>query len=428
MYSSEDFSDGLVPPQPINLKVKEFKVDEFSSSAEKIDFNYGKEFELLFNLKSVSIPSGFLSLGEVDPTLSIEGFEESERFMCLEQKYESNGLTSLKFTPKKEPILFGRLAKAIKITGVVVNGIDVFGKTIEFKCDNSQLRAIYRPFKSAHDFHKNKKSAQNKFVATGLLEVERFDGASIDPSVAWKVMYAISRCMTFAKGGKTGVGHIVGTDENQVEAYYYLGFSRFDELDADKGWFELGCLQDLPEFLSLFYSGLLNDLDGTSLLRASEFYRVSNASEKSSREIAIVASQTALEILVHHILGTRGGWSNSLLEGRTPFHDKLRATSSLIGLATNPLEHSPKLQAKSTSFNGADGFEMLTLIRNSIVHPNTKRNFEGLALFEAWNLSQWLCELFVFSIIGYKGKMNDRRRYSGWRGEGIAVVPIAGAN
>jgi len=72
-------------------------------------------------------------------------------------------------------------------------------------------------------------------------------------------------------------------------------------------------------------------------------------------------------------------------------------------------------------FRGLDGFELLSKFRNRIVHSEKNFNVSGIELMEVWQISQWLCELLIFHIIGYQGKMYDRRRYSGFKGPAVSI-------
>lgn len=68
-----------------------------------------------------------------------------------------------------------------------------------------------------------------------------------------------------------------------------------------------------------------------------------------------------------------------------------------------------------------DPFDILALFRNRITHHKKAFSYSGVEIMEAWLLSQWLCELLVFFLLGYRGEMNDRRRYTGWRGPTLPV-------
>ena len=70
-----------------------------------------------------------------------------------------------------------------------------------------------------------------------------------------------------------------------------------------------------------------------------------------------------------------------------------------------------------------DEFDLLGVFRNRIVHQGRRFDYTGIELHEIWCFAQWLVEIFLFAMIGYRKEMNDRRKYTGWSG-GSADVPI----
>lgn len=137
--------------------------------------------------------------------------------------------------------------------------------------------------------------------------------------------------------------------------------------------------------------------------------------------MAIVASHAALETIVPYILETRASWTNELLGGRNSFNSKFRAAAAFIGLIGDPLAHAPKIMQRAKSFSNADAFEMSSIFRNRIVHQGREFSYDGLELIEIWEFQQWMVEIFIFYLLGHRGTMNDRRRYTGWRGPGVEI-------
>ena len=72
-----------------------------------------------------------------------------------------------------------------------------------------------------------------------------------------------------------------------------------------------------------------------------------------------------------------------------------------------------------------DAYDILALFRNRVTHYKQSFSCSGLELHEAWQASQWLCEILIMHLIDYRGQMNDRRRYAGWRGPSVDV-PLPG--
>lgn len=192
----------------------------------------------------------------------------------------------------------------------------------------------------------------------------------------------------------------------------------------EHNWCDQQVIQNAPEIYTLYSASVSEPENARVLIRAIDYYRAANVGRASSSEMALVASYAALETLVPFILSRKAGWSNSLLGGPTPFADKIRAAAAFIGLTSDPLEHAPELRKRAKADANGDPFEALALFRNRITHHRREFSYSGIEIFEAWQLSQWLCELLVFYLISYRGLMSDRRRYNGWRGPTVPV-PLA---
>lgn len=230
-------------------------------------------------------------------------------------------------------------------------------------------------------------------------------------------MQSLHGFLTFVKGSRCGIGNLIAHDANGAVAFRLLGFTRNDTGKTEPNWFDLGLQQDLPTIFLAFCSAHADDLTRRALLQGIEYYRASNVLRSASMEMAIIAAHTALEALVHYILEHRAGWSKSLMaEKGIKFSDKMRAAATFLRVDCDLLEQSPELRALSMSRNNMDAFDLISFIRNKLVHQDPKYSPRGLELHEAWLLAQWLVEVLIFGIIGHRGKIRDRRLYKGWGG------------
>jgi hypothetical protein len=72
-----------------------------------------------------------------------------------------------------------------------------------------------------------------------------------------------------------------------------------------------------------------------------------------------------------------------------------------------------------------DGPEVLTFIRNRLVHPPKPTAVrEKVPYYEAYCLAKWYLELAVLSVCGYKGEYSNRTRLRRWVGQ-VERVPWA---
>jgi len=232
--------------------------------------------------------------------------------------------------------------------------------------------------------------------------------------------------MTFMKGSHCGLGNLHAFDSSGEIAYRLLGFSQNDKSDRRQtNWFDIEKQNDLPAIFDKFSAAMGDETANQALRQTINFYRASNVSREVSLEMAIIAAHSSLEAIVNYILASQAGWSKALMAERSvSFADKLRAAASFYKLDCNILEHSPALIALSKSRSDLDPYGMISFIRNKLVHQDTKYVPKGIELHEAWLIAQWLVEVLIFGVIGYGGKMIDRRIYNGWRGT-TSAIPIS---
>jgi hypothetical protein len=102
----------------------------------------------------------------------------------------------------------------------------------------------------------------------------------------------------------------------------------------------------------------------------------------------------------------------------------MRAAAAYCRISGDVLEKSPELTKLALSRDSSDAFQIISFIRNKLVHQDPKFTPTGVQLHEAWLVAMWLVEVFIFHLIGHRGQMIDRRIYDGWRGTTMPV-PLA---
>ena len=214
---------------------------------------------------------------------------------------------------------------------------------------------------------------------------------------------------------------MVGTIKDDEISFSYIGFTKNDLFSISDGWCGIEIIPFLPEIYEQYRRAITDEHDRFAIHHAIEYYRASNVARDSSLEMALVASHAALETLVPHVLSIQGGWSDALIKNTRRFHDKLRAAANFIRLDSDLLEHSPEVRKRAKKEGNMDAFELLSKFRNRIVHADKNFNVTGQELMEIWQFSQWLCEIIIFYLMNYRGKMYDRRRYTGFRGPAKCV-------
>ena len=420
MYSIEEFRDS----HGEGLHETELPLDPIQGSFNGLElsratFRYRRDWSSRIVLQARHSKE-LLAVG--DDLVTLSDVFPNQQFLKLSTTVRDGGDASITLGPKFEPFLFGEPGLAAHAQCIVINGPTSHFEKQPLSWEAEGLVFVYSPFPGMCKRLSEKEDMLGRSVATGSMSVSSKEHRSLSETEIWKVFYRASKVLTFASGCAVGVGHIaVVRDDGQK--FWLMGFSRRDPIQFVTNWYGIEMVKGFSRFASAYHSYLKDEPSTLPLLSSSDFYRASNAIRGSSLEISLISSYSALEILTHHILRDDACWTKDLL-ARAKFEDKLRSAAAFVGLNVDPLEHAELLKDFLKSHNKIDGYAALSEARNSIVHSEKSFRIDGLKMVHLWEISQWLVEVFTFYPIGYKGLMADRRRLTGWRGEGTRNVPI----
>lgn len=136
-------------------------------------------------------------------------------------------------------------------------------------------------------------------------------------------------------------------------------------------------------------------------------------------------SAAALETLAAYVLGTKGGWTQSMLRN-VSLAEQIRACTRLLKIEGDPSDQSEHLRKRLKAKKGQparDGFSLLTDFRNGVTHSTPFKY--GLDIYDAWDASQWLLEVQLLALFNYTGKYQDRRHQRRTYAGNLATMPIA---
>ena len=289
---------------------------------------------------------------------------------------------------------------------------ELFSNSVMLILENRSIRFKFSPFER-NAACENQSDSPDIF---GLFEAE----SSLGQDDCWEELMRLETFLTFTRGAKCGFGHVCGHSSDGSIAFAWIGFSSFDLNQPLLGWYDWSLQNELPNIFSQFCEIPMDSLLYKAIHHSIYYYRSSNVARSDYLEMAIIASHAALEVLVHYILEERAGWSSEMMKGKLKSADMLRAACHFCGVTAEPLEHSVEL-LKIAKNRSIDGYELVHTIRNRLVHASKAPEFEGRALLESWTVSQWMVELLIFYLIGYRGKMADRREISRWKGTTVDV-------
>lgn len=382
----------------------------------EIEVKYRHDWKPIFIFKDIFSANTVLS-GLDSITLQGKNFQNDVTLIPILSKCTNTG-TVIYAISSVTPFLYGTATDVNQIQAVLLNGPPYLSDARSISITDDKTSFSIRPYKkvSNDEFEYNSESKPY-----GLLEL----AGKLTAEDSFKILTDIGNFLDFVTGMHCGIGHIVGYSNDGICAFCYIGFGKRDSGRRPTGWYDFELEQKLPNIYKKFTTAAQDPSRNVVLRQAMNYYRGSNVTRSDSLEIAIISSHASLESLVNFILEKNAGWSKELLDAKIKFSDKLRAAGKFVGVNVDLFLHSPELKAFSAARGGVmDGYEMVSFIRNKLVHQDKKLKVTGTILFESWNLSQWLVEIFIFYLIDYKDDMIDRRRYGGWRG-GTVPVPLS---
>lgn len=140
-------------------------------------------------------------------------------------------------------------------------------------------------------------------------------------------------------------------------------------------------------------------------------------------DLAVSTAQAGLELLAWTALVADGPRTNSQYQGGRA-HDNLRDSLSARSIDTSIPAELPDLQNAANSQNCTDGPEILTRMRNGVIHPTrNKPKFNSAEWIDAWRLAEHYLMLMILSYVSYNGTHRDviTRRHVG----DVLAVPWA---
>lgn len=407
---------------PFPIKVQSLTIGDREIENPALMALYDSSLNLIVNYEQEGDLAKIFEEMESEAYLQIKTTVAKVKLLIIQRSFGDDVMVRYSMMPQSTPCpVFDTSVPPVKLVISVVNGPPLFFQPSELVFRHGDFRISLIEYEHVKENREKCRDLGGQTALTGEISISKPEGET----ACGAEFEAIARCflmfLNFVRGANVAIGNTVGFDREGRICFANLGFSKSDPIEVPDNWCSIGVTRELPEIYEKFQVSAASERDGEVLRNCISFYRASNAIRATSFEMAIVASHAALETIVPHILSTRAGWSEELLAGRSSFHSKLRACAGFVGLSRDPLEHAPKLAVKSASLNNADGYELSSLYRNRIVHQGKSFTYTGHELLEIWELQQWLVEVFIFFLIDYRGIMNDRRRYSGWRGPEVPI-------
>lgn len=391
-----------LPVESVNLFGKKF-------DGKSVSAGYSRHAELFLEFE-VSGVHPFEGIGLTEFSVNDDLLDDEVTLDVLNAHFDSKDgrarITGEPLNPRK-PVLINFGGQANRVEAIMVNGPRLATSHIPIVFSKAGYELELRQFGSAEEYFKNTNAYRHERVATSCLSVHRHDGSPIEPECATRQLEFTTRFLSFVRGTWCAKGNVIGYDAAGEVVFASLGFGPADHFKAPANWYSWGLSNEISGLFPLYVDLAKGEDDRFPLIRTIEFYMAANAAG-GRVETALVVSYSALETIVHHTLQAKAGWSATLVGRGSHFHDKLRAACAFIGLNVDPMECLSALKKRAVQEECTDAFEALSRARNRLVHAKKSHKYTAIELSEAWRLSQWLCEIFVFYWLDYRGQMRNR--------------------
>jgi len=267
------------------------------------------------------------------------------------------------------------------------------------------------------------------FALTHMLRLERSDHCDFSSEQARHLLDAVHAFLSLAIGQWCGLGCITGHAANDATIWELWGMYRAAAREPNGGlsWFDhhhADCLeQTWPGFFSLWNHSLWRETE--ILQRSINWYLTANSQGGDvSMESRLVFAQVALEHIswIHCVRDKRMVSARAFGRGGLSAADKFRLLASSMAI---PIDIPPALRvlAHRPGKPWEDVMEVITSMRNSVVHPTGKENFGIDSYIDGWRASMWILDLVFLRLMQHRGGYRSRINAK-WVGE-IAQVPWA---
>lgn len=263
--------------------------------------------------------------------------------------------------------------------------------------------------KPVADFSEIKKilDTESGHAVTHEGSIRRMNGESFSVEEADKLLDGLHLFLSFARGGDCGLTLISGSDENGEPAWEQWGtYSAFPWFDLSS-WLNHRLNNDAA--LSMAFPGFwrkLAEMTGApdDPVRVALYWYL-RSNESNALQAGIVLTQAALERLARLLL------PNKRYKTLTSAARRIRAVLEDTGLNTVIPKCCKELRMVRKAKGLCDGPEILSEIRNDLVHAKMRTNVCLEAYLEARDLGQWYVELLLLRLFGYKGLYANRLAY-----------------
>lgn len=250
------------------------------------------------------------------------------------------------------------------------------------------------------------------WILTHVGEIVRDDGGTFTSEQAEDVLTCVHQCLSFALGRWTAMGLPVGFDGagKRVFEQWGLPLASGGSWHGSTAWFDAHHGDMLARFFPGFWR-LCHHKLWSKVIRESVYWYLGACDRGVGIGVdsGLILAQTALELLAwNYCVRDRAMVSENAFKPKgLSAADKFRLLASALGLPLSIPSGLSALQGKPGA-KWTDSMDVITTIRNSLVHPHSDRQLPKGSEYEAWKLSLWYLDLIVLRLCDYEGTYANR--------------------
>lgn len=261
------------------------------------------------------------------------------------------------------------------------------------------------------------------YCVTHTSRLARADGSAFTVSEAKGALKALHFTLSFASGRWISPLLPVGFSQQGEAVWTCWEHPTVDPWRAANTVADPMTPRHLPDLFSCLES-IWNDPFRQEVVTRSIHYFI-RANDPTPVDLAVSTAQAGLELLSWTTLVAEGGMLNKTY-GRHPRTAALNLRDLLQGrgIPTSIPTALTSLQGAARAQGCSDGPEILTRMRNGVIHPTRdKPTFSSPEWIDAWRLAEHYLMLSILSYLGYSGTHRDviERRHAG----DVVTVPWA---
>ncbi|YAF97999.1 MAG: hypothetical protein AB3A66_10260 [Nodularia sp. CChRGM 3473] len=282
-----------------------------------------------------------------------------------------------------------------------------------------------------HDFNELEKqlSSLGGYAITSIGKIERIDKSPFSVEETEEILDTLHYFFSFVKGAWSSPILPIGFDAGGNKLWEKWEAPNVDSWRSTRSWFN-GDGQSLSNLFPGFWD-LWQDSNLQDTIKLAIHWYVESSKIIASIEGSIALQQIALEMLSWVVLvESESKFTEAQFDNTRIFNaqKKIEELLHFYGIPTCIPSHLSHLVNLSTSHTLSSGPNVITWVRNKVIHGSIKNLSKLLALSteekrETWELGKLYLELVLLRMFNYQGYHFDWTKKNYIRGQTGELVP-----